>query len=178
VYKVNLLLYARADSNWKFQPVRKTSQGKFVWDRSENGTYYLEWYEDRKRRRARAGTRPAEVLEARRRKILELKGRATEQGRIVAPTLPEEEPPVPLTATIEAHLNHVKVNQKLNTYRRYRSVLAHFRDYFSSKKYLNEISRGKHSRIPGFSGDPGCFPGDAEHRDHHDPRFSLLVRRV
>jgi integrase/recombinase XerD len=142
MYKVNLLLYARVDSSWKFRPVRKTSRGKFVWDRGENGAYYLEWYEDRKRRRARAGTRPAEVLEARRRKILELKGRATEQGRIVAPTLPEEEPPVPLTATVEAYLNHVKVNQKLNTYRRYRSVLAHFRDYFASKKYLNEISRG------------------------------------
>jgi len=142
MYKVNLLLYARVDSSWKFQPVRKTPQGKFVWGLSENGAYYLEWYEDHKRRRARAGIRPAEVLEARRRKILELKGKATEQGRIVAPSLPEEETPVPQTATIEAYLNHVKVNQKLNTYRRYRSVLAHFRDYFSSKKYLNEISRG------------------------------------
>jgi integrase len=138
----HLLLYARVDNGWKFQPVRKTSQGKFVWDRSDNGAYYLEWNEDGSRRRARAGTSPAEVLEARRRKILELKGRATEQGRIVAPTLSEEETPVPLTATVDAYLNHVKVNQKLNTYRRYRSVLAHFRDYLASKRYLNEISRG------------------------------------
>ncbi len=101
-----------------------------------------EWYEDRKRRRERAGTRPAEVLEARRRKVLELKGRAAEQGRAVARTPDGEETPVPLTATIEAYLNHVKINQKLNTYRRYRSVLDHFRNYFASKKYLNEISRG------------------------------------
>lgn len=142
MYRVNVLLYARGDDGWKFQPVRKTPRGKFVWDRTENGTFYLEWYEDGKRRRARAGTRPAEVLEARRRKILELKGKAAEAGRTMRPALGEEETPVPLPATIEAYLNHVKVNQKLNTYRRYRSVLAHFRDYFSSKKYLNEISRG------------------------------------
>jgi integrase/recombinase XerD len=141
MYKVNLLLYARDDGGWKFRPVRKTPRGKFVWDRGETGAYYLEWYEDGKRRRARAGTRPAEVLEARRRKILELKGRAVEQGRTVSPTLGDEETPVPLAPTIDAYLNHVKVNQKLNTYRRYRSVLAHFRDYFASKKYLNEISR-------------------------------------
>ena len=142
MYKVNLLLYSRTDDGWKFQPVRKTAQGKFVWDRSENGAYYLEWYEDGKRRRATAGTRPSEVLEARRRKILELKGRAIEEGRTVSVVPSDEETPVPLTQTIEAFLNHVKVNQKLNTYRRYRSVLAHFRDFFSSKKYLNEIGRG------------------------------------
>ena len=82
-----------------------------------------------------------QVLETRRRKILELKGRAVEHGRTVSPAAGDEETPVPLTQTIEAYLNHVKVNQKPNTYRRYRSVLQNFRDYFSSKKYLNEISR-------------------------------------
>jgi len=142
MYKVNLLLYARGDSGWKFQRVRKTLRRKFVWDNPEQGVYYLEWYEDGKRRRARAGIRAAEVLEAQRRKILELKGSAVERGRKVNPLLGEEENPVPLTATTEAYLNHVKINQKLNTYRRYRSVLGSFRYYFSSKKYLNEISRG------------------------------------
>jgi hypothetical protein len=157
VYKVNLLLYARIDTSWKFQPVRKTSQGKFVWDRGETGAYYLEWYEDGKRRRARAGTSPAEVLEARRRKILELKGRGVEQGRTISLTAGDEETAVPLTQTIEAYLNHVKVNQKLNTYRRYRSVLAHFRDYFASKKYLNEISRGNILEFRDF-GRPRLLP--------------------
>ena len=141
MFNVNLILYSRGDDGWRFQPVRKTPQGKFVWDRAENGVYYLEWYEDGKRRRASAGTRPAEVLEARRRKILELKGRAIEQGRTVSASLTDEETAVPLASTIDAYLNHVKVNQKLSTYRRYRSVLANFREYFASKKYLNEISR-------------------------------------
>ncbi len=142
MYKVNLLLYARGESGWKFQPVRKTPHGKFVWDRNETGAYYLEWYEDGKRRRKPAGIRPAEVLEARRRKILELKGKATEQGRTVASRMSDEETPVPLAQTIESYLNHLKINQKLNTYRRYRSVLANFRDYFYAKKYLIEIGRG------------------------------------
>ena len=142
MYSVNLLLYTRGENGWKFQPVRKTPRGKFVWDRNETGAYYLEWYEDGKRKRKPAGILPAEVLEARRRKILELKGKATERGQTVAPGRSEEETPVPLTQTIERYLTHVKINQKLNTWRRYRSVLANFRDYFSSKKYFNEISRG------------------------------------
>src|SRR5712691_782546 len=142
MYSVNLLLYTRGDHAWKFQPVRKTPHDKFLWARNETGAYFLEWYEDGKRRRKPAGIRPAEVLEARRRKILELKGKATEQGRSVAPGASDEETPVPITQTIEAYLNHLKINQKLNTYRRYRSVLANLRDYFSSKKYLNEIGRG------------------------------------
>jgi integrase/recombinase XerD len=49
---------------------------------------------------------------------------------------------VPLAPTVDAYLNHVKINQKLNTYRRYRSVLGNFRDYFSSRRYLNEIGKG------------------------------------
>jgi len=142
MFKVNLLLYAPADTGWKFQPVRKTPRGKFLWNRNDVGAYYLEWYQNGQRKRERAGTRPTEVLEARRRKILELKGRAIEQGRTVTPTTGDEEIPVPLTQTVDAYLNHVKVNQKLNTYRRYRSVLGNFRDFFSSKRYLNEIGRG------------------------------------
>jgi integrase/recombinase XerD len=142
VYNVNLLLYARTDAGWKFRPVRKTPRGKFIWDRAASGAYYIEWYENRKRKRERAGIHPAEVLEARRRKILELKGRAAEQGRTIRPEYDDEETAVRLVPTIDAYLNHLKVNQKLNTYRRYRSVLANFRDYFSSKGYLNEIGRG------------------------------------
>ena len=135
MFSVNVLHPVRGEKGWVRVPVRKTPQGKFIWDRVNEGVYYLEWYEDGKRRRATAGTSPAEVLEARCRKILELKGRATEQGRTVGAPLPDEEKPVPLASTVDAYLNHVKVNQKLNTYRRYRSVLANFRDYFSSKRY-------------------------------------------
>src|SRR5437660_9825600 len=142
MFSVNVLQRVRTENGWVRVPVRKTPQGKFVWDRAENGVYYLEWYEDGKRRRASAGTRPAEVLEARRRKILELKGRAIEQGRTVSASLSDEETAVPLASTIDAYLNHVRVNQKLTSYRRYRSGLANLREYFASKKYLNEISRG------------------------------------
>src|SRR5713226_9058116 len=142
MFSVNVLRRVRTEKGWVRVPVRRTPRGKYVWDTSTPGTYYLEWYEDGKRRRKPAGIRPADVLEARRRKILELKGKATEQGRTVAPGAGDEEMPVPLTQTVEAYLNHIKINQKLNTYRRYRSVLANLRDYFSSKKYLNEIGRG------------------------------------
>ena len=70
MFSVNVLHRVRTDSGWVRVPVRKTPQGKFVWDRSQSGVYYLEWYEDGKRRRATAGVTPSEVLEARRRKIL------------------------------------------------------------------------------------------------------------
>jgi integrase/recombinase XerD len=142
MYSVNVVLYARMEDRWNFIPVRKTPKGKFIWDNEEGGVYYIEWYEDGRRRRQRAGIRPTEVLEARRRKALELKGRAVEKGRSVRPESATEEKPVPLTETIQKYLNHVKLNQKLNTWRRYRSVLDNFRDHFAGKKYLNEISRG------------------------------------
>ncbi len=138
---MNVVLRVKSDDGWIRIPVRKTPEGKFVWDNPEHGIYYLEWYEEGRRKRQTAGIRPAEVLEARRRKILELKGKAIDNGRTVHPTAIEENP-VPLAATIDTYLNHLKLKQKLNTYRRYRSVLDNFRDYFTSKKYLNEISRG------------------------------------
>ena len=141
MFRVNVLVYERTDDGWKFRPVRKTPKGKPIWDKSEGGVYYLEWHEDGKRKRETAGVQPSEVLDARRRKILELKGRAIEKGRTVQPAVSEDSP-VPLAATVDTYLNHLKVNQKLNTYRRYRSVLDNFRQYFASKKYLNEISRG------------------------------------
>ena len=48
-----------------------------MWDHPEQGIYFLEWYEDGKRRRPRAGIRPADVLERQGRKILE-----TERQRV------------------------------------------------------------------------------------------------
>jgi integrase/recombinase XerD len=141
MYRVNVVLYTRTDNGWRFLPVRRTQQQRFIWDNPDGGVYYLEWYENRKRKRQTAGVRPAEVLEARRRKILELKGTAAEKGWPVPPGTHEERP-VPLVPTIDAYLNHLRVNQKLNTFRRYRSVLGNLRDYFAGKRYLNEISRG------------------------------------
>ena len=94
MYRVNVVLYARTDAGWKFHPVRKTRQGKFLWDNQDGGVYYLEWYEDGKRKRQTIGISPAEVLDARRRKILELKGSAVEQGRKFAPTRSADERPV------------------------------------------------------------------------------------
>jgi site-specific recombinase XerD len=142
MFSVNVVLRTRTPKGWVRIPVRKTAKGKFIWDNPDGGIYYLEWYEDGKRKRHSAGVRPAEILEARRRKILELKGRAAENGRPVLPSGGNEERPVPLTPTIDAYLNHLQVNQRLNTFRRYRSVLGNFRDYFTGKRYLNEICRG------------------------------------
>jgi site-specific recombinase XerD len=141
MFSVNLVLRVRSDKGWVRIPVRRTPQVKFIWDNHEHGVYYLEWYEDGKRKRQAVGLRPAEILDARRRKILELKGRAIENGRTIQPGVSEDSP-VPLAATVDTYLNHLRINQKLNTYCRYRSVRDNFRQYFASKKYLNEISRG------------------------------------
>jgi len=141
MFSVNVVLRTRTDKGWVRVPVKKTAQGRFIWDNPNGGVYYLEWYENGRRKRHSVGVRPAEILEARRRKILELKGRAAEDGRPVPPDSGEDRP-VPLSPTIDVYLNHLRVNQKLNTFRRYRSVLGNLRDRFPSKRYLNEISRG------------------------------------
>ena len=131
MFSVNIVLRTRTQKGWVRIPVRKTAKGKFIWDNPAAGIYYLEWYEDGKRKRHSAGVHPAEILEARRRKILELKGKAAENGRAVPPGTNEERP-VPLAPTIDAYLNHLRLDQKLNTFRRYRSVLGNFRDHFAA----------------------------------------------
>ncbi len=82
---VKVLLFTRTDEGWRFKPVRSTPKGKLIWDRGDGGMYYIEWYENRTRRRQSVGTEPAQVLEARRRKILELTGKAAEGGREIQP---------------------------------------------------------------------------------------------
>src|SRR5271157_3258207 len=54
MYRVNVVLYTRTDNGWKFLPVRRTQQQRFIWDNPDGGVYYLEWHENRKRKRRRA----------------------------------------------------------------------------------------------------------------------------
>jgi len=156
MFSVNVLLRVRSDKGWVRVPVLKTPKGKLIWDNPDHGVYYLEWYENGKRKRKPAGVHPAEVLEARRRKILELKGIAIEAGRRVQSPSTQTDSPIPLGLTIDTYLNHVKLNYKLNTHRRYRSVLDTFRQHFLDKKYLNEISKGDILAYRDARASQGC----------------------
>ena len=71
MFSVNVVLRVRTEKGWVRCPVRKTAKGKIIWDNPNGGIYYLEWYENGQRKRHSAGVQPAEVLEARRCKILE-----------------------------------------------------------------------------------------------------------
>jgi hypothetical protein len=58
MFSVNVLLRTHTDKGWVRVPVRKTAKGKFIWDNPNGGIYYLEWYEDGKRKRQSAGVQP------------------------------------------------------------------------------------------------------------------------
>ena len=63
---------------WRFISLQKNGN-RYVWD-ERPGTYFLEWWEGKKRRRQVAGQAPAEVVEAQRRKRNELLGELLSQG--------------------------------------------------------------------------------------------------
>ena len=63
-----------APGQWQFVSLSRKGN-TWIWD-PRPGTYYLEWWEGPQRRRAAAGSTPAEALEAVRRKQWELAGQA------------------------------------------------------------------------------------------------------
>ena len=61
------------DGVWRFVSLDRAGK-KYVWD-NRPGTYFLEWWEGRKRKREVAGQTPSEALEAQRRKGREKEGK-------------------------------------------------------------------------------------------------------
>ena len=81
----------RADGSLRSIPRRRS--GGYDWKALPDGNYYVEWYEDGKRRRERAGSTVAEVQEAQRHKRHELEGRKLGlSGSSPKPQTPKSQP--------------------------------------------------------------------------------------
>lgn len=146
--RVNVIKRIKAGTKWPFAPVVERN-GRIVrdhvWIRGRDeyhpeGRYYLEWYQNGKRRREAVVTFDL-VLEAARTKSIELN--ALKAGILLSPEASRNPEPVRLTmaAAIDQYLEYVKTQRSLRTYRTYRPTLDVLLRKSYAKTYLDEVTR-------------------------------------
>ena len=135
--RVNLLKQIKIDDRWVLRSIPKKPNGQRDWNALPDGSYFIEWRENSKRRRLPAGTTVAQALEVQRRKHAELGALAT---GIIAPRLQTEDvKKAPLQALIDRYLDQIQTLKKPNTFRKYDAVLKRFAKDFVSQT-LDTIS--------------------------------------
>jgi integrase/recombinase XerD len=124
VARVNLLKQIKIDDRWVLRSIPKKPNGQRDWNALPDGSYFIEWRENSKRRRLPAGTTVAQALEVQRRKHAELGALAS---GIIAPRLQTEDvKKAPLQALIDRYLDQIQTLKKPNTFRKYDAVLKRF----------------------------------------------------
>jgi integrase len=137
--RVNILLYVKTPSGlWQWEPIPKNRRtGAYLWSKAKGNQFHLSWREGKRRYYKKAGTTPAEALEAQRRKEFELIGRAVlNDGRKVP--RPEQRG-MAIEAAVADYLDFVKKKKRPNTLKRYRAVLTHFQTFFRPYTQLATI---------------------------------------
>lgn len=105
-----------------------------------------EWRENGRRHRAAAADTPSDVLEAQKRKRLELE--AQETGLELAGL--EEEERLPLTKVIESFLKDIKTFRKPSTHQKYEYILGLFSEYVAPKSDARDVTgEDIKSSLPG-----------------------------
>jgi len=131
------------DGVWRFVSLDRAGK-RYVWD-SRPGTYFLEWWEGRKRKREVAGQTPSEALGAQRRKGNELIGEMLTQGITKGKAQPAEEKGTAtlITDATRMFIEHIKAHSpsKPKTPQRYQQVMNHFERILGNKKYMEAITR-------------------------------------
>lgn len=148
--RVNVIKMVKVNGKWPFARVVERN-GRIIRDRvwvagreehHPEGRYYLEWYEEGRRRR-----KPVEsfdlVLPAARAKSIELS--AVRAGLMTLPepaVVPIEPARLTMDEAIDQYLEYIRKHRSLRTYRTYRPVLhVHFRNSYT-KTYVDEVERG------------------------------------
>ena len=129
--RVNIIKQVKTDGHWVLRSIPRKQSGAFDWGALPDGRYFIEWYEDGRRRRAVAGITTAQALEAHRKKRHELEGR--QLG--IAPEHPSEERPAErkLRELVDHYLDQVEMLKKRNTHRKYEAVLNRFAEHFPNR---------------------------------------------
>ena len=131
--RVNILQYVKTPSSrWQWAPIPKNARtGNYIWAKTKSNHFYIVWREQNRRHYQKAGTTPAEALEAQRRKGFELAGRAMlEQGKKIPKP---QETGMTIEGAVTDFLEFIKNKKRPNTLKRYRAVRGHFREF--SKPY-------------------------------------------
>ncbi len=126
---------------WRFISLDRIGS-RYVWDKRP-GTYFLEWWEGKRRKREKAGLTPSEALEAKRRKRLELLGELAAGGKLQTPLEDQNTQATRISDAIGLFASHVKAHSpaKPRTLERYREALKHFERVLGGKNYVEAITR-------------------------------------
>ena len=155
--KANLKQYRSVNGKWQFVPVVKVDakprpQLVLIDGKPESskggGKFYLEWYEDGKRKTKIAGTSPREALDAWQLQTGIL------AGNIEAPEEPSEDMIVTVDAAIEKYLREVKATKGNATLSAYARDLRWFRKH-CSKHYVTRLTRDDIITMFGNGRDEG-----------------------
>jgi len=125
---------------WRFVSLKRAGM-RYAWD-NRPGTYFVEWWEGRRRRREAAGQTPSDAMEAQRRKRNELVGEFVLGGKREVPA-GAEAPLTPITSAVEMFLQHVRVHSpaKPRTVARYKAVMDHAVRILGRKSFVEAITR-------------------------------------
>ena len=138
--RVNILQYVKTPiGRWQWAPMPKNRRtGNYLWAKAKSNHFYIVWREYNRRHYQKAGSTPATVLEAQRKKEFELAGRAVlAQGKkIIAPP----ETGLAIEGAVADFLEFIKNKKRPNTLKRYRAVLGHFRDFFKPYTLVSAIT--------------------------------------
>jgi integrase/recombinase XerD len=143
--RVNILKKVRVAGAWKLVSVLERN-GKIVRDHvlvsgsdehHPEGAYYLEWYEQGKRRRQVVGNF-REVVDAARRKSIEVN--AQKAGIIKACQEPDH-PRVAIGEAIDEYLDFTKAHRQERTYLTYRYTLGTLLRQWCRKSFVDQVTR-------------------------------------
>jgi|GEM_PF-6886833 len=138
--RVNLLQYVKTPiGRWQWEPIpRNRRTGSYIWAKAKSNHFYIVWREEKRRHYQKAGITPSEALEAKRKKEFELAGRALLQnGR---PIPKPQNGGFTVEAAVADFLEFTKNKKRPNTFKRYRAVLGHFREFFKPYTLVGGIA--------------------------------------
>jgi integrase/recombinase XerD len=137
VARVNILKQIKLKDRWKLVAIPKDRHGRKDWKALAEGRYFIEWYENGRRKRQAAGVTVAEAQEVARRKKHMLEGRAL---GLRAHDDAEEARKIPLHVAVKRYLEVIEELKKPNTARKYRAVLDRFLSFFTNKTTSQAIT--------------------------------------
>ena len=135
--RVNILKQVKFDERWKLVAIPKDKHGRKNWNALASGRYFVEWYENGKRKRQAAGVTVAQAQEVARRKKHMLEARSL---GLRTYEVEEEVRKTPLHLSVKKYLDIVEELKKPNTARKYRAVLDRFLAFFAGKNNAQSVS--------------------------------------
>ena len=158
VVHVNILQKVKGESGWRNRALARDKRGRVKWP--SGGRFLIEWRESGRRLREAAGDTPADALEARKRKRLEL-----EAAKTGVKIVDESEPQFPLTDTIDKFLADIKTFRKKLTWQKYDHILNLFAEHVAPKNDARDITAEDLKAFLAWRKAKGFDPGTTLYTD-------------